>query len=269
MADTEQVEQVIAEVMKKPKYADIAVELLRRVAALEVQKRKSLKEAVKGTQTKLHQLGGAYLEQRPDFNQWSQEIALLPENLQSAEIKTFCLEKMREHASTSERLPLIDQFYQICLQPIAPIQSILDLGCGIHPLALAWMPLSDDPMYLGMDIFQEMTNFDQRFLQHVRMRGRVLHADFLGSLPRQNYQLALCLKIIPLIDQVSQGITRGWLENIPAENILVSFPTASLGGRNKGMPAHYRERFEYLISTANWQVKTFEFSSELAFLLRR
>ncbi len=269
MAEAEKIEQIMAEVAKKPKYAGISTDIIQRIATLEMQKRKNLKEAVKGTLAKLHQLGGAYLEQRPDFTQWSREIAELPEDLRATEVNDFCLEKMRGHASTSERLPFIDEFYQTCLQSIAPIQSVLDLGCGIHPLALPWIPLAEDPMYLGMDIFKEMTDFDQRFLQQVRLRGRVLHADFLGNLPKQRYQLALCLKVIPLIDQVSQGITRTWLESLPAEHILVSFPTASLGGRGKGMPAHYRERFEQLTTNNQWRVETFEFPSELAFLLRR
>lgn len=269
MADVEKVEQIIAEVMKKPKYAGISVDIIQRIAALEIQKRKNLKEAIKGTLAKLHQLGGAYLEQKPDFAQWSREIVELPEDLRAAEVKSFCLEKMRGHASTSERLPFIDEFYQTCLHSIAPIHSVLDLGCGIHPLALPWMPLAEDPMYLGMDIFKEMTDFDQRFVQHVRLRGRVLHTDLLGNLPKQRYQLALCLKIIPLIDQVSQGITRIWLESILAEHILVSFPTASLSGKGKGMQAHYSERFAQIISEENWHVETFEFPSELAFLLRR
>jgi len=269
MADAKQVEPIMAEVAKKPKYAGISTDLIQRIATLEMQKRKTLKEAIKGTLAKLHQLGGAYLKQKPDFAQWSREIVELPEDLRAAEVKSFCLEKMRGHASTSERLPFIEEFYQTCLQSIAPIQSMLDLGCGIHPLALPWMPLAEDPMYLGMDIFKEMTDFDQRFLQQVRLRGRVLHADFLGNLPKQRYQLALCLKVIPLIDQVSQGITRAWLENLPAEHILVSFPTASLGGRGKGMPAHYRDRFAQLTSESHWRVETFEFPSELAFLLRR
>lgn len=267
-ADINKIVKIVGEVMRKPKYAGISTDIIQRIAALELQKRKTTKEAVKGTLTKLHQLGGAYLEQRPDFAQWSQEIAELPEDLRAVEVMDFCLEKMKGHASTSERLPFIDEFYQTCLQSIAPIQSVLDLGCGIHPLALPWMPLAEDPMYLGMDIFKEMTDFDQCFLQQVRLRGRVLHGDFLGNLPKQRYQLALCLKVIPLIDQVSQGITHAWLESIPAEHILVSFPTASLSGKGKGMPAHYSERFAQIISKENWHMETFKFPSELAFLLQ-
>ncbi len=67
----------MAEVMKKPKYAGISTDIIQRIAALEMQKRKTLKEAIKGTLAKLHQLGGAYLEQKPDFAQWSREIVEL------------------------------------------------------------------------------------------------------------------------------------------------------------------------------------------------
>jgi 16S rRNA (guanine(1405)-N(7))-methyltransferase len=269
MVDALAIEQLMAEVIKKPKYSGIAMELIRRIGELELQKRQNFKEAVKETLTKLHQLGGVFLEEGLDFFHWNSELAQLPSSLKDAQVKSFCLEKMKGHASTNERLPYIEEFHQICLQSIAPIHSVLDLGCGIHTLALPWIPLAADPMYLGIDIFKEMTDFDQRFLQHVHLRGRVLHSDFLGSLPKQQYQLALGLKIVPLIDQISRSITRDWLENIPAQHILISFPTASLGGKGKGMRANYSQRFAQLTSSSHWRIEQFEFPTELAFLLHR
>ena len=268
MADIHQLEQLTTEVQKKPKYAGMAIEIIQRIGEQELQKRSSLKEAVKGTLSKLHQIGGAYLEHRPDFSDWLSKLESLPGTLDSMEVREFCLEKMQGHASTNERLPFIKEFYQNCLKSIAPIHSLLDLGCGINPLALPWMPLADDPMYLGIDIFKDMTDFDQRFLQHVHLRGRVICKDFLERLPRQQYQLALGLKIIPLIDQIGKAITRPWLESIPAENILLSFPKYSLGGKGKGMRDNYNERFNQLTSGSSWKIETFEFPTELAFLLQ-
>jgi 16S rRNA (guanine(1405)-N(7))-methyltransferase len=269
MPEINQLDQLTAEVQKKPKYADISIEILQRIGEQELKKRSSLKEGVKGTLRKLHQIGGAYLEHRPDFSAWLAELAGIPETLNSEVIKVFCQEKMKEHASTLERLPFLKEFYLVCLKSIAPVHSILDLGCGVNPLTLPWMPLAVDPMYLGMDIFNDMTEFDQRFLRHVHVRGRVFCKDFLNQLPRQQYQLALVLKVIPLIEQISKTASRPWLESIPAENLLVSFPKYSLSGKGKGMRGNYAERFTQLTQGSSWKIEPFEFPTELAFLLSR
>jgi 16S rRNA (guanine(1405)-N(7))-methyltransferase len=269
MTEINRLDQLTAEIQKKPKYAKISIEIIHRIGEQELKKRSSLKEAVKGTLSKLHQIGGAYLEHRPDFSAYLTELAGIPEELNSEAVKIFCQEKMKEHASTFERLPFLKEFYQVCLNSIAPVHSILDLGCGINPLALPWMPLAVDPMYLGMDIFNDMAEFDQRFLQHVHLRGRVLCKDFLNHLPRQQYQLALVLKVIPLIEQISKTAARPWLESIPAENLLVSFPKYSLSGKGKGMRETYAKRFTQLIQGSNWKIMPFEFQTEFAILLSR
>jgi 16S rRNA (guanine(1405)-N(7))-methyltransferase len=269
MTDLDNLEQLMAEVLKKSRYGGISSEIITRIGEQELQKRSSKKEALKGTLGKLHQIGGAYLEKKPDFDAWLAELESLPADLQSAEVRQFCQQKMTGHASTQERLPFVSEFYQKCLKSFAPIHSVLDLGCGINSLALPWMPLAADPMYLGLDIFKEMVDFDLRFLQHVHIRGRVICRDFLGSLPRQQYQLALALKVIPLIDQLGKGAARSWLESIPADHVLVSFPRFSLGGRGKGMSENYSARFNQLTQDGEWKIQPFEFPTELAYLLSR
>ena len=267
MTDLEKLDSLVAAVVKKSKYKTICVDIIRRIGEQEMAKRASLKEAIKCTCSKLHQVSGAFLENHPDFSQWLTQLEGLPQDLNSIEIKQYCREKMQAHASTYERLPIMDEFFQRCLRSLAPIHSLLDLGCGLNPLALPWMPLDEDPMYQGLDIFADMTGFDQQFLQHTRLRGRVSCADFLGKFPKQRFQVALALKIIPLIDQIEKENTRQWLENIPADHVLISFPVFSLSGKGKGMLENYTKRFTQMIEGGNWKMERFEFSTELAFLL--
>jgi 16S rRNA (guanine(1405)-N(7))-methyltransferase len=267
MTEPNKLNSLIEAVVKKSKYRTICVELIRRIGEQEIAKRASQKEAIKSTCSKLHQVGGAFLENRPDFSRWLSELEGLPEDIHSKEIKQFCLEKMQAHASTKERLPIIEDFFQRCLKSLAPIHSLLDLGCGLNPLALAWMPLAQDPIYQGEDIFADMTGFDQQFLQHTRLRGKVSCTDFLGELPKQRFQVALALKIIPLIDQIEKEHARQWLEKIPANHLLVSFPIFSLSGKGKGMLENYTLRFAQIIEGGTWKMERFEFSTELAFLL--
>jgi hypothetical protein len=51
--------------------------------------------------------------------------------------------------------------------------------------------------------------------------------------------------------------------------MLVSFPVASLGGRDKGMPAHYEQRLQSLIADKAWRVQRFRYETELAFLITK
>ena len=267
MTDLDKLNSLVAAVVKKSKYRKICVDFIRRIGEQEIAKRASLKEAIKSTCSKLHQVSGAFLENHPDFSQWLNQLEALPQDIYSIEIKQYCREKMQAHTSTYERLPTIDEFFHRCLRSLAPIHSLLDLGCGLNPLALPWMPLAKDPMYQGIDIFADMTGFDQQFLQHTHLRGRVSCADFLGELPKQRFQIALVLKIIPLIDQIEKERTRQWLESIPADYLLVSFPIFSLSGKGKGMLENYSMRFTQMLESGNWKMERIEFSTELAFLL--
>ncbi len=267
MTDLDKLNSLVTAVVKKSKYRTICVDFIRRIGEQEIAKRASLKEAIKSTCSKLHQVSGAFLENHPDFSQWLTQLHALPQDIYSIEIKQYCREKMQAHTSTYERLPTIDDFFRRCLRSLAPIHSLLDLGCGLNPLALPWMPLGKDPMYHGIDIFADMTGFDQQFLQHTLLRGMVSCADFLGKLPKQRFQVALALKIIPLIDQIEKEHTRQWLENIPADHLLVSFPIFSLSGKGKGMLENYTIRFAQMIEGGNWKMERFDFSTELAFLL--
>jgi 16S rRNA (guanine(1405)-N(7))-methyltransferase len=267
MTDSDKLHLLVAAVVKKSKYRSICVDFIRRIGEQEIAKRISLKEAIKNTCSKLHQVGGAFFENHPDYSKWLIQLESCPQDIYSLGIKQYCREKMLAHASTKERLSIIDEFFQRCLRSLAPIHSLLDLGCGLNPLALPWMPLAKDPMYQGIDIFADMTGYDQQFLQHIRLRGKVSCADFMDDLPKQRFQVALALKIIPLIDQIEKEHTRHWLENIPADHVLVSFPISSLSGKGKGMIENYTIRFTQMIEGGNWKMERFDFSTELAFLL--
>lgn len=269
MLDSNSLKQVTAAVLQKSKYTGICPAFIERIATQELKKRRTIKEAVKSTCSKLHQVGGAFLENRPDLSEWEQELIALPPELNSPQVMQFCLSKMESHTSTRERAPILRDFFAHTLAGFAPIHSILDLGCGLNVLALPWMPLVQDPIYQGLDIFQDLLDFSTKFLQHFRLRGRMQCADILTSLPKQHAQLALALKILPVLEQIEKNTIRDWLESIPAEHLLISYPVASLGGRSKGMPAHYTEQFNQLVQNLSWQIQRFDFQTEIAFLIHR
>lgn len=269
MADTARLEELVIAVRRGARYRTIHEDLIRRVGAQELEKRSSFKEAVKTTRSKLHQIGGAYLESGTSFDGWRDKLADLPPLVTDPLMLKFCRQAMAQHASTRERLPILEEFFHQVLAPLGEIHSVLDLACGLNPLALAWMPLADDVVYHACDIYQDMLDFVSQFLSHCGVENHISMCDLSVACPPQTVQVAFLLKTIPCLEQLDKSIGLRLLDDISAEHLLVSFPARSLGGRAKGMVQNYENHFNQLVAGRGWKIQRFEYSTELAFLVSR
>jgi 16S rRNA (guanine(1405)-N(7))-methyltransferase len=269
MISDDTLNRLVDMVRAAPHYQGISIELVRQVGAQELTKGRSFKEAVKSTRNKIHQVGGAYQEHAIRYPAWQAELKGLPSDPADTRLKDFCRRMMGEHASTRERLAILDDFYASILAPIAPIHSMADLACGLNPLALPWLPLAQDAPYYGCDIYADLANFCTIFLAHLGRPGKVEVCNLTQNPPTQPVQVALLLKTLPCLEQVNKEIGLEFLERVPADYLLVSFPVASLSGRAKGMVKNYAAHFLALIEGRPWSVQRFEFSSELAFLVKK
>lgn len=262
-------EELIAAVTANPAYAGIAPSLVRRVAVIELAKGRSSRETVKAVRSKLHQVAGAYQEKGMDFQRWRKELLTLPVETSDTAIRMFCREVMQSHASTRERLPILADFYTRIFAALPPIHSVLDLACGLNPLAIPWMPLAPGAAYFAGDIYTALVDFLDEFLDLISMPGDAFLCDLTEDIPQQPVDLALVLKTLPVLEQLDRDLPTRLLDTLNAKSILVSYPAHSLGGRSKGMVANYAARFESLVQGKNWQVQRFDFPGELAFLIRK
>jgi 16S rRNA (guanine(1405)-N(7))-methyltransferase len=273
-----QIDELVQAVHSSKKYASVDAALVRAIGGRELAARKNLKQAIKATKNKLHQVAGAYLDQQPPYQQWLELIttsAARPDGdnakrkAQNAKLRAVCLEIMRHHASTRERLPILDQFYATTLAAIGPVRSVLDVACGLNPLAIAWMPLAEGFEYYACDIYADMAAFLNGFFRLAGVRGEAGICDLVSRPPRARADLALVLKALPVLEQVDKRAGRDLLRALDAPYMLVSFPARSLGGRGKGMVEHYEERFRAFAAAEGWAVERFAFPTELAFLVEK
>ncbi len=269
MVDNIQPEALMAQVRANPKYAAITEGLVLRLSREALASGLTGKAAVKSVRNKLHQVGGAYFKRNINYTHAAQNLAELPQQMDAPEVRAFCRTLMQSHASTAERLPVLEDFYTTCLAPLAPISSILDLACGLNPLSLPWMPVATGVQYHACDIYQDMLGLIGSFFEHFNISGTANPCDLVGQVPQEQAQVALLLKSIPCLEQMDKRIALALLDAIKAEHVLVSFPIHSLGGRQKGMPAFYRNHFYDLVSGQPWVVREFEFATELAFLVTK
>ena len=270
MTDQENRAQDIRDaVINKSKYSQIAPRLVEAIARKELEKGRSIKKAIKETAGKLHQAAAGYFPRKVNYSHLIKELIRLPADLEAPESKRFCLHAMEAHSSTRERLPILETFFRETLASIAPVRSILDLGCGMNPMALAWMPVSENPAYYGCDIFQDLVGFLEQFRGHFKTRGMFSVCNLLDLHFTNQAQVGFLLKTLTCLEQLEKDIAGKLLETVPCEYLLVSYPVKSMGGRGKGMRKNYEEQFIELTAGKGWRVTRFEFTDELAFLVKK
>lgn len=274
---------LVAEIQASAKYRHVCPDLIRRLGAKELGAKRSLKEAVKETKNTLHQIGGAFLDRPPHYASWREQLkqaADMPPVLSSPpsflsssvfpqSLKPVCVNIMESHASTRERLSLLETFYAQTLARVAPVRSILDVCCGLNPLALPWMPLAPDAAYHACDIYGDMMAFHNDFFAIAGVAGHAQTWDAAHTPPTQSAHVALLLKALPPLEQTNKAAALHLLRSLQAEHILVSFPTRTLGGKDKNMGAHYETRFRALIAEEPWHIERHEFTNELCFLVSK
>lgn len=262
-------ERLVQEVLASPKYRTLLPEFIASVGARELNVRGSLKEAVKATKRKLHQVTSAYAQEPAQYSRWLATLRAARAEGQEA-FESACREVMTAHASSRERLPILERFYQEGLATLAPLGSVLDVACGLGPLGIHWMPLAPHARYVAYDVDTALMAFLQDFLALTGLEGHALATDVLQGLPEAGpFDVAYLLKALPCLEQIAPGCGGRLLAELPARAILVSFPVASLGGRAKGMPEHYEAYLRGLIAGKPWRVQRFSFETELAFLIEK
>lgn len=268
------VEEVVRAVLASAKYTVLDPALVAEVAAQEVGKGRRRKDAIKEVKARLHQSVGAYWDDYADYAAWRTALEAAPDETVQA---TLLRSIMRSHHSMRERLPFLDDFYRALFDDIAPVRSVLDLGCGLNPLALPWMHLPADAVYLACDVDHEQIAFLDWWLAHSQQCGRAFVWNLLDGAPPYDMMdsevpsidVALLLKLAPCLEQLEKGVVQRLLDELTERVLIVSFPAQSLGGRRKGMVETYAAQMDALLTGRDWAVERFEFVSELVFRIRR
>jgi 16S rRNA (guanine(1405)-N(7))-methyltransferase len=269
---SDELEQLVTAVRASSKYRHVCRDFVAALGAQELAKRRGLKDAIKATKNKLHQVGGAYLDHTPDYAAWLRELRAAAQPGSVEALRPLCLRMMAGHASTRERLPILPEFFAATLAGLAPIRRVVDLACGLNPLAIPWMPLAPGAEYYACDIYEDMLSFLGDFMSLCGLQGRTEACDVLAPNTctfEQPAGVAFLLKAIPCLEQVDKAAGLRLLDRVAAEHVLVSFPIASLGGHGKSMAANYEAHFRDMLAGRPWRVQPFRFASELAFLVSK
>lgn len=172
------------------------------------------------------------------------------------------------HSSTKERMGFMAELYRFAFDGMSP-GKVLDLACGLNPLALPWMGLPSDVEYLAVDASGACGEAVEAFFKSWGVNGRFLQMDLSSCFPAGRFDVALLLKALPTLDRIEEGLGMGCLERVDAGTAVVSFPTRSMGGADKGMASFYGGAFEEHASQRGWSYDRAEFPNELVYRVRK
>lgn len=169
---------------------------------------------------------------------------------------------LNTHSSTKERTGIYPQIKEIIFN-LNP-KSVLDLGCGINPIALA----NKEIEYSASDINESDLTAVKSFFKINKIPGNV----FVYDLSKYNHDLpsadvCLLFKVLDQIKKSNNTIIKEIIKTIKCKYILVSFSTKKLSGKPMNNPKRFW--FEKIVSSLNYPYKTFKFENEIFYLIEK
>ena len=265
--DPKKLAEEIAET-KKARHMDFG--LIQQVLSRELRNAKNRREVIKNVKSKLYQVSGAFRNDNLDYSSLKEKLSDVTPEMSLEELKPICLEIMHTHASTRERSQILDELYAEIFREMPRPVSICDLACGLNPFSIPWMGLEPGFHYEAYDLFTDMSDLLNCFFEKRGIDGFAGQANLLYGLPGGPYDLALLFKVIPCLEQIDKYGGRHILEQLAyaARYAAVSFPGASLSGKEKGMPRNYEAHFMNIIDQDAWEIRKVKYPSELVFILK-
>jgi 16S rRNA (guanine(1405)-N(7))-methyltransferase len=267
MVDMHDLEQVVTAVKQSPKYGDTSEETIRDLAETALQQHKKPKKAIKAVRTQLHSIMAPYLGD-PDYAAAAAQLDAVFAAGSADEIKTVCQAILHSHLSTRERQPILADFYAQIFAVTGRPQSILDIACGLNPLAFPWMDLDPQLDFYAYDIHEPRIDFLNHYFRLQGLKPLARLQDVALQFPAEKADVALFLKEMPRFERNYHGRGRPLLESLNVHWLVLSFPTISThGGRN--LTNRYREFMYQLIEGHDWPITELLFEGELVFCIKK
>jgi 16S rRNA (guanine(1405)-N(7))-methyltransferase len=253
---SEDVAAITEELRASRKYRHVAGAALTRIAGEALRGARDRADAVKRAKRKLHQVFAAFVTAE-EIARAEQILGALPDDPAPEAVRAACREILRRHSSTRERVVAStrepDGAWYAQLWKITGVpRVVVDLGCGFHPFALPWMGLPKGCEYLACDVDERIAALVSRLFKAFGQHGRAVATDLLGAahadaLLDASVDVAFLMKLLPTLERQAAGGAARLVDTVRAHFLVVTVPARSLGGRERGMAAHYEAFVQALI----------------------
>jgi len=170
---------------------------------------------------------------------------------------------LKTHSSTKERIGFYPELRKL-IYSLKP-KSILDLGCGLNPIALA----SQKVKYYASDINTEELDLVRKFFEKKAINGETFICDLrnIEACPLPRADICLIFKVLDIIEKNGHKIAEKIIIKIPSRYLLVSFSTRKLSGKPMSHPQ--REWIELLLRRLNYHFTIISSENEIFYLISK
>jgi 16S rRNA (guanine(1405)-N(7))-methyltransferase len=262
---TDEVEDFLNKVKVSRKYRDICEDTIRDVIRSALPRYGKKSDAIKAARTKLHRIQASYLGNIA-FEREIEDIGKFHLRGDTESVKSVCLKLMKEHASTKERIPILNRFYDEIFSVTGVPKKILDVACGVHPFSIPWMKLPDNVLYWAYEIDNKLVSCLNKYFVAIGMEPMARMQDVICNPSLESGDIAFVMKMVPCLERREKGISIKLLKMLKVRYLVVSFPIKSLSGRSKHMPSFYTQFFYNMVDGLGWEIKKMPISDELVFV---
>ncbi len=264
-------DSIIQKIQSSKKYSSLAPQTISRIVQ-DSARRFPQKQIEDEAKKKLHQIWGAYYTSRPNFKKLETKIS--EELSQGKDLKEVLLPLLKIHSSTKERIPILNEFYSKIFSLTGNPASILDHAAGLNALTIPWMQLPATTNYTAHDIDSEEVLFINSVFKIINETSPELPQVYaavkdLFEETAEYYEVHFLYKILPLLEQQQKSSSAEILKSLKGKYLVITFPTGSLSGKQKGMIKTYTRHCEDIIASQKWDFQRITFNTELVYVINK
>jgi len=181
-------------------------------------------------------------------------------------------EILSTHLSARERLGHNGEIYEKLFEITGKPTSMLDLGCGLNPLAFPYMKLDKDTRYYAYDLNKEDIALVKDFFQALGINGHAETIDLKDlNKVRMLHPAEICfmLKVLDPLEKSEKGHKLAeeiiMIVTSKCNFIVASFATKTLSG--KRMMHAYRGWFERMLERRGFKYTKFNTDNEVYYVI--
>lgn len=170
-------------------------------------------------------------------------------------------ELLSAHVSTRERKEIYPELIKkiYALHP----RSILDIGCGLNPLAIA----RPNVHYVASDINEADLEIVQAFFKKEGIDGKTMVLDARKATSFPKADVCLLFKVVDLLDVKGHKNTEQVLTLLNCKHIFISFSTKTLSGKPMNHPQ--RGWIEHLLNRLGYTFDLWKTKNEIFYSAKK
>lgn len=191
------------------------------------------------------------------------------------QVKQVTDELLMTHVSTQERFSQYQAFYNRLFAIVSPVQTIVDIGCGIHPLSYPFHEEGKQTnLYVAIDKDQRAIDILSIFSRHVLPAQLIPRRANIAQLNQEDYlvngidfyDLAFMLKLIPVLARQEKELLPK-LVDVPARKILLMASTTAMTRAGKIAIREDWVLQQFIKMTGRPVLEHFQIENEFGYLL--